>query len=86
MIFSVSIPKIDVNSINPVVGPTGTSVGIDGYGFNTASAVKFHGIAATGAHFSGASAVKFGTARATFKIVSDTEITTTVPTVQRERR
>jgi hypothetical protein len=30
--------------------------------------------------------VKFGTARATSKIVSDTEITTTVPTVQRERR
>jgi hypothetical protein len=47
MIFTVSIPKIDVNAINPTVDPTGTNVEIDGYGFNATSVVKFHGVAAT---------------------------------------
>ena len=46
-IFSVSIPKVDVTAINPTIGPTGTSVEIDGYGFNSTSVVKFKGGTAT---------------------------------------
>jgi hypothetical protein len=47
MVFTVAIPKVDVNAINPTVDPTGTNVEIDGYGFNATSTVKFHGVPAT---------------------------------------
>jgi hypothetical protein len=141
-------PTLSITSFNPTSGPFGTVVLINGLGFNSTSAVKFNGVAATtvvhtsatqmkatvpstastgpitvtngappigtvrsatsytvtphtaptvtsfnptsgpvgtpvtitGTFFSGASAVKFGTVKATYKIVSATQITTKVPT------
>jgi hypothetical protein len=48
--------------------------------FNPTSGAVGTPVTITGTNFSGASSVKFGTVSATFKVVSDTQITTTVPT------
>jgi hypothetical protein len=40
-------PTLSVKSFTPTSGPTGTIVTINGIGFNSTSAVKFHGVAAT---------------------------------------
>jgi hypothetical protein len=60
-------------TVTAAVAPTVSS-------FNPTSGSVGTPVTLTGSHFSGASAVKFGTVKSAFKVVSDTEITTTVPT------
>jgi IPT/TIG domain len=47
MIFSVVAPKVDITNLAPSSATTGTSIEIDGFGFNSTSTVKFGAVAAT---------------------------------------